>query len=164
MGTNDPYWPVDAVKNYIDSIPGDNHICYTPNAVHNLGGGEKAFTTLGAFFGTTITDSKYPICEYSISEQNKIITLKIKSTPELFVDATVWSAESEDQDFRDEKWSEISLNPTNKAEIIAEVKYPGSGYKAFYVDLKYKAVFGDDYTQSTRMFVADDKKLLLKAE
>jgi len=164
MGTNDPYWPVDAVKNYIDSIPGDNHICYTPNAAHNLGGGEKAFTTLGAFFGTTITDSKYPICEYSISEQNKIITLKIKSTPELLVDATVWSAESEDQDFRDEKWSEISLNPTNKAEIIAEVKYPGSGYKAFYVDLKYKAVFGDDYTQSTRMFVADDKKLLLKAE
>ena len=164
MGTNDPYWPVDAVKNYIDSIPGDNHICYTPNAAHNLGGGEKAFTTLSAFFGTTITDAKYPICDYTISEANGTITLKIKSTPELLVDAILWSADSEDQDFRDEKWSEISLNPTNKAEIIAEVKYPGSGFKAFYVDLKYKAVFGEDYTQSTRMFVADNKNLLLKAE
>lgn len=164
MGTNDPYWPVDAVKNYIDSIPGDNHICYTPNAAHNLGGGEKAFKTLSAFFGTTITDAKYPICDYTISEANGTITLKIKSTPELLVDAILWSADSEDQDFRDEKWSEIILNPTNKAEIIAEVKYPGSGFKAFYVDLKYKAVFGEDYTQSTRMFVADDKNLLLKAE
>ena len=42
MGTNDPYWPVDAVKNYIDSIPGDNHICYTPNAGHDLGTKVKA--------------------------------------------------------------------------------------------------------------------------
>jgi PhoPQ-activated pathogenicity-related protein len=27
MGTNDEYWPVDAIKNYIDSIPGENYIC-----------------------------------------------------------------------------------------------------------------------------------------
>lgn len=43
MGTNDPYWPVDAVKNYIDSIPGENRICYTPNAGHDMGDKKKAF-------------------------------------------------------------------------------------------------------------------------
>ena len=45
IGTNDEYWPVDAIKNYIDSIPGDNHICYVPNAGHNLGDKQKAFAT-----------------------------------------------------------------------------------------------------------------------
>jgi len=164
MGTNDPYWPVDAVKNYIDSIPGDNHICYTPNAGHGLGDKKKAFASLSAFVGTTVTDGKYPVCNYSISEGNGIVTLKIESTLELLVDAILWSANSKDQDFRDDIWSDTKLNPANKAEIKVEIKYPESGFKAFYVDLKYKAPFGDDYTQSTRMFVANDNKLLLKAK
>lgn len=162
MGTNDPYWPVDAIKNYIDSIPGDNHICYTPNAGHDLGDKKKAFTTLSAFLGTTVTNGKYPVCTYSIAEEKGTITLKVKSSPELLVDATLWSSDSKDQDFRDETWSDTNLNPANKAEITVEIKKPEAGFKAFYVDLKYKAPFGNDYTQSTRMFVTTDKKLLVK--
>jgi len=161
MGTNDPYWPADAVKNYIDSIPGDNHICYTPNAAHDLGDKKKAFATLSAFLGTTVTNGKYPICDYTVSESNGIITLKIKTTPGLLIDAILWSADSKDQDFRDENWYHASMNASNKAEIKVEVRYPSSGFKAFYVDLKYKATYGDDFTQSTRMFVSTDKKLSL---
>ena len=164
MGTNDPYWPSDAVKNYIDSIPGDNHICYTPNAEHNLGDKKKAFATLSAFVGTTITNGKYPICKYTISQDNKIITLKIKSTPDLLVDAAIWSAESKNQDFRKEKWSGKSLDSAHKPEITVQVQLPESGFKAFYVDLKYKSTFGEDFTQSTRMFVASDTKLLLRTK
>ena len=162
MGTNDPYWPSDAVKNYIDSIPGDNHICYTPNAAHNLGDKKKAFTTLSAFVGTTVTNGKYPICKYAISQDNKTITLKIKSTPDLLVDALIWSADSKNQDFRKQTWSGKSLNAAHKAQITVQVQIPDSGFKAFYVDLKYKSPFGEDFTQSTRMFVANDKNLLLK--
>jgi len=162
MGTNDPYWPSDAVKNYIDSIPGDNHICYTPNAEHNLGDKKKAFATLNAFVGTTVTNGKYPICTYTISQDNKTITLKIKSTPELLIDALIWSADSKNQDFRKEKWSGKSLDSTHKAEITVQVQLPESGFRAFYVDLKYKSPFGEDFTQSTRMFVVNDKNLLLK--
>jgi len=162
MGTNDPYWPADAVKNYIDSIPGDNHICYTPNAAHDLGDKKKAFATLSAFLGTTVTNSKYAICNYSIAENGNKIILKIKSTPDVLLDAILWSADSKDQDFRDEKWVDQSLNAANKAEITVEIKKPASGFKAFYVDLKYKAPLnGPDYTQSTRMFVTTDQTLLV---
>lgn len=99
MGTNDPYWPADAVKNYIDNIPGDNHICYTPNAGHDLGDKKTALTTLSAFMGTTVTNGKYPICKYTISEEKETILLKVKSSPELLVDATLWSLSFERQDF-----------------------------------------------------------------
>lgn len=161
MGTNDPYWPADAIKNYIDSIPGENHICYTPNAAHDLGDKKKAFATLSAFLGTTVTNGEYPICDYTVLERNGIITLKIKTTPNLLVDAILWSADSKDQDFRDEIWSDKSLDAANKAEIQVDIKYPESGFKAFYVDLKYNATYGADFTQSTRMFVTTDKKLSL---
>jgi PhoPQ-activated pathogenicity-related protein len=162
MGTNDPYWPADAIKNYIDSIPGNNHICYTPNAGHDLGDKKKAFATLSAFFGTTVTNGKYPICNYTISESGDKIILKIKTTPELLLDAILWSADSKDQDFRDEKWVEKSLNATGKPEVVVEIAKPQTGFKAFYVDLKYKAPLnGPDYTQSTRMFVTTAQQLLV---
>jgi PhoPQ-activated pathogenicity-related protein len=164
IGTNDPYWPVDAVKNYIDSIPGENYITYTPNAGHNLGDAKKAFATLSAFFGNTITNSKYPICDYSVSEEDGTINLMVKSTPELLKDAILWSAESVDRDFRNEIWADTSLGSQGKDEIEVEIKYPETGFKAFYIDLQYKASFGGDYTQSTRMFVSNENGLLLKAE
>ncbi len=162
MGTNDPYWPVDAVKNYIDSIPGDNHICYIPNAAHDLGDKTQAFITLSAFLGTTVTNGKYPVCNYTIAEKNDTIILTVNSTPELMVDAMLWSSASEDQDFRDEKWNGNNLDKAKIAQFTVRIGKPVSGFKAFYVDLKYKAVFGEDYTQSTRMFVTNNKTLLLK--
>jgi PhoPQ-activated pathogenicity-related protein len=162
MGTNDPYWPVDAVKNYIDSIPGDNHICYTPNAAHDLGDKKTAFASLSALVGTTVTKKGLPDCKYSVSEINGKITLKITPSPDLLIDAAIWSADSRDQDFRDEKWSSSNISMTSKDEITVEVKVPDSGFRAFYVDLKYKAPFGENYTQSTRMFVLDNNKLLLR--
>jgi PhoPQ-activated pathogenicity-related protein len=162
MGTNDPYWPVDAVKNYIDSIPGDNHICYTPNAAHDLGDKKIAFTSLSALIGSAITKKALPACNYIVSENKGTATITIKTTPELLVDATLWSAESKDQDFRDEKWHSNNISFPDKSEISVEIKIPDSGFRAFYIDLKYKAPYGDDFTQSTRMFVTDNHKILLR--
>jgi PhoPQ-activated pathogenicity-related protein len=162
MGTNDPYWPVDAVKNYIDSIPGNNHICYTPNAGHDLGDKQKAFSTLSAFLGNTAAKNPYPICDYSIRQNGNRAIITVKTTPEKLIDAFVWTSTSTDQDFRDEKWNSVTLNAAKKPEITVEVDLPQSGFKAFYVDLKYQSTFGKDFTQSTRMFVLNNQKILLK--
>jgi PhoPQ-activated pathogenicity-related protein len=162
MGTNDPYWPVDAVKNYIDSIPGDNHICYTPNAGHNLGNKVKALTTLSAFFGITTTNGNYPDCNYEISESDGTITLTVRSEPGQITDADLWIADSDDLDFRDEEWSESDPEKIGNNETTASIRFPEKGYLAFYVDLKHKCTSGTDYTQSTRMFVADTSHVMLK--
>ena len=162
MATNDPYWPVDAVKNYIDSIPGDNHICYTPNAGHNLGTKVKALTTLSAFFGITTTNGNYPDCNYEITESDGTITLTVRSEPGQITDADLWIADSDDLDFRDEEWSESDPEKIGNNETTASIRFPESGYLAFYVDLKHKSPSGIEYTQSTRMFVADTSRLMLK--
>ena len=164
MGTNDPYWPVDAVKNYIDDIPGDNHICYTANAGHDQGDKKKAFSTLSAFLGTTISKGKYPICDYTIAEQNGKITLTVNTTADKLVDASLYTTTSSNQEFRDKKWSSVDLTAEKKPVVQVEVDYPKTGFKAFYVELKYKAPFGSDFTQCTRMFVTSDKQVLFKAK
>lgn len=162
MGTNDPYWPVDAVKNYIDSIPGENHITYIPNAGHGMGDKKQAFATLSAFLGTTVTKGNYHTCDYKIVQNGNKAAITVETSPEALVDAYLWSTTSTDQDFRNEEWKSVSLNAANKPVVQVEVDLPKSGFKAFYVDLKYKSPFGNDYTQSTRIFVLTDKKVLLK--
>ena len=57
----------------------------------------------------------------------------------------------------------LTLNAKNKPVVQVGVDLPKSGFKAFYVDLKYKAPFGEDYIQSTRMYVLTDKQVLLKS-
>jgi PhoPQ-activated pathogenicity-related protein len=160
IGTNDEYWPVDAIKNYYDSIPGENYIHYVPNAGHGLGDTDSAPRALSAFFGTTIQKKKYPVCTWTISTDADEADLEVTTTADKLVDAFLWSAVSTDRDFRDEKWTSKSLDAKNEADVDTEVDFPDSGFKAFYMDLKYVDPNGNEYTKSTRMFVADSLHIL----
>ena len=163
MGTNDEYWTVDAIKHYIDSIPGQNFVHYVPNVGHDLGDGKQALTALSAFFGETLAKKPYPICEPSLTYSGKGITLKVKTSPEILVDAILWSTNSVDTDFRNEKWESKSLGiKRNGPVIISTQSFPPSGYRAFYLDLKYKDLNGGEYTESTRMYVADNDEVFVK--
>jgi PhoPQ-activated pathogenicity-related protein len=161
MGTNDPYWVIDNVKNYIDSVPGKYLINYVPNAAHDLGDGKQAFEGLSAFFGITINHQKYPECKWKTSlGDNKDVLINISTTADKLVDVIVWSAASEDLDFRDEKWSSKSLGISHKSSLDIKEPLPASGYGAFYVDLRYKDNNGGTFLVSTRVFVTDSKKIL----
>ncbi|VAX22851.1 PhoP/Q-regulated protein PqaA [hydrothermal vent metagenome] len=161
IGTNDEYWPVDAIKNYIDSIPGEDYIHYTPNAGHDLGGGAGAFNTLSSFFGFTLRGKGYPKCGYRITQAGGRAILHIETSKSRLLDVVLCSATSDDRDFRDEKWGCTPLGISGETNVEVEVGLPESGYKAFYVDLVYENLAGVPYTESTRMYTSEGKILLL---
>jgi len=158
IGTNDEYWPVDAIKNYFDEIPGENYIHYVPNAGHDLGGGQQALTALSAFFGNTLRHEEYPVCKWKIAENESLITLTVEASPDKLLGASFWSTDSEDRDFRDEEWTSVEVAKMDEIEI--EVEIPESGFTAFYLDLEYPDPMGGTYTISTRMFVSDGTGVL----
>ncbi|MEN8187556.1 MAG: PhoPQ-activated protein PqaA family protein, partial [Bacteroidota bacterium] len=158
IGTNDEYWPVDAIKNYIDSIPGENFIHYVPNAGHNLAGGEQALKALSAFWEHTLDKTPYPKLNYNITSNDDSATLTVTASPDELNNVFVWTANSDDRDFRDDKWSSKTIKKGK--EIIYDIKYPQSGFKAFYIDLEYKDPNGGKYTKSTRMYVVDEDEVL----
>lgn len=160
IGTIDEYWPVDAIKHYLDSIPGQNFIQYVPNAGHGLGDKKQAFQALSSFFATTLAGQSYPDCAWKIAENDSSVFLTTTATADVLVDALVWSADSEDRDFRDELWESVSLSVNNVDEVETTVSFPDSGYKAFYMDLKYRDPNGEEFVQSTRMFVIDSVQVL----
>jgi PhoPQ-activated pathogenicity-related protein len=159
MGTNDEYWPIDNIKNYYDSIPGQNLIHYVPNVGHSLGDGTEALSSLSAFFGYTLTKQPYPICQWTSSVSAKGVKVALKATADKLLDVMVWHADSPDMDFRNDKWQSSTLGIKSKSRIEALEEFPLSGYRAFYINLKYKDARGGEYTESTRVFMTDTKKL-----
>ncbi|WP_025764724.1 PhoPQ-activated pathogenicity-related family protein [Dyadobacter tibetensis] len=160
MGTNDEYWVVDNIKNYLKDIPGQNMLHYVPNAGHDLNGGKQAIEALGSFFGATLTSTPYNQCDWTHSVTSKGVQLNINTTADKLVDVIVWTATSPDQDMRNDTWTSKSLDINNKSKVIVHEAFPSSGFKAFYVDLKYRDVNGQTYTESTRVFLAKEKQLL----
>jgi PhoPQ-activated pathogenicity-related protein len=160
MGTNDEYWVVDNIKNYLDKIPGNNMLHYVPNAGHDLGDGRQAMEALGAFFGATINKTPYAECKWTQSAAKNGVNLDIKASSDVLVDVILWSAQSKDQDLRDDVWTSKSLGIKNKSAVKITETFPSSGFRAFYVDLKYKTPHGNTYTESTRVFLTNSKALL----
>ena len=75
--------------------------------------------------------------------------------------ASLWMADSEDRDFRDETFVKKELNAGQAANLDVAIDYPSSGFRAFYVDLIYSDPNGGEYIKSTRMFVADEDEVFV---
>lgn len=117
MGTNDAYWTVDAIKHYIDSIPGQNFVHYVPNAGHDLGDKKQAMAALSAFFGATLANTPYTICTPRITYSKKGITLKVDASADVLVDAMLWSTNSTDTDFRNDTWEGKVLRSNENLQV-----------------------------------------------
>ena len=159
-GPNDPYWVVDAINHYFDSIPRKNYLHYVPNAGHKLGDGKQAFQALNSFFGFTIQDEEYPTCDWQTELHDGEVRLRIDALADRLVGVKLWEAYSSDRDFRDEEWSSADLGISGVADVKAAVRLPDDGYKAFYIDLIYNDLNGNQYSQSTRVFVTNNKDVL----
>jgi PhoPQ-activated pathogenicity-related protein len=160
IGTNDPYWTVDAIKHYYGEIPGKNMIHYVPNAGHDLGGGEQAFQALSAFFATTIMNKTYPVSIWTIDDTSNGAELIVKPETNDLIEAVLWQTTSSDRDFRNNLWMSQNIKLKDLPNIKLTQEYPKKGYQAFYVDMKYKGPNGGSYTVSTRVFVTDESKVL----
>ena len=156
IGTNDEYWPVDAIKNYINDIPGENYIHYVANAGHGLNGGEQAFRAISAFWEKTLDKKPYNSFSYNLTTTgSSSSTFTIEFSSNELLSAYLWTANSTDRDFRDEEFvfEKILVSDTN--EVSQTISYPETGFKAFYIDLEYSDSNGEKYTKSTRMYLAD---------
>ncbi|WP_268224366.1 PhoPQ-activated pathogenicity-related family protein [Sinomicrobium oceani] len=160
IGTNDEYWPVDAIKHYIDEIPGENYIHYVPNAGHGLGDGVSAMNALSAFWGHTLAGKEYPGLTYQIQANGTSATLQVAPSENELVGSYLWLADSDDRDFRDEEWTSTPLKLNKDNRVEETVPYPKEGYKAFYIDLEYQTPAGNKYTKSTRMYLVDSDEIL----
>jgi PhoPQ-activated pathogenicity-related protein len=159
MGTNDPYWVVDAVKFYYDDLKGDKSIHYVPNAGHGLNDGKQATKNLADFFAIIASGKKDPQLQWDATKDGDKIKLHVKANTDA-VAGKLWSATQTDRDFRDAQWSDKPVDSDDPREATLEIPLPKEGFSAFYLEAIFPGMIGDHYSKCTRVFLLNKDGIL----
>ncbi|MFA9478632.1 PhoPQ-activated pathogenicity-related family protein [Phycisphaerales bacterium AB-hyl4] len=149
LGTNDPYWTVDAANLYVDELAGPTHLAYVPNAGH--GAGQQAGATLLAFAERVFTERAMPTVELTRepAADDESITLHVR-WDESATRVTLWEAHSPNRDYRQAHWQSQTIETAGKqAEVTLTA--PDEGWLAAFVQVHFDDGIG--FTLSTPMTV-----------
>jgi PhoPQ-activated pathogenicity-related protein len=166
-GTNDPYWPLDALNTYWDGLKGDKWILYVPNAGHFLCERDKngqyerlptrTLATVSAFCHAQVFDKPMPrvncdmVCPAGAEclDVNLLCDVKPRA-------ARVFSAEAKTRDFRQSYWEHSPLDMNDK-KATCKVNLPKEGHRATLLELEFDTD-GMTYTLSSPLRILDAPK------
>lgn len=166
-GTNDPYWPLDALNTYWDGLKGDTWVLYVPNAGHDLcerdAKGKKdtlplrAIDTVSAFARCQINGKAMPkvncdlVCPAGAECLDVSLLCDVKP-----LGCRVYSAASTTRDFRKALWEPKAIDIDGK-KTACKVDAPASGLRAAFVELTFEAD-GEKFTLSTPLRIIEPAK------
>lgn len=136
VGTNDPYWVVDAMNLYWNELEGRKYIRQVPNAGHGLEGGQdRALRSLAVFFRHVVSAQALPELSWKIDEDDRQLTLTM-SANEKPSTVRFWTSRSDDADFRDEQWSSSELLEAD-SRWVGAAKLLSRGHVAVFGELEF---------------------------
>lgn len=152
-GTNDQYWTHDSMRFYWDDIQGPKYVVNLPNAGHSLDQHrDYAINGVGALVRSIATETDGPEFRWKTVESDDstqfIVTVDSGPRPK---SVSVWTARSDDRDFRDDEWTRQSVAPEQldgQSTWTYMVDRPEAGSKAAFFDLTFE-VDGLSYHVST---------------
>ena len=153
LGTNDPYWTVDALRHYWDDLPGSKLVYQSPNSGHGAGGSSGATRTRAAFLRMMAEKRTPPQLTW---RQESTATLRVTSDHRA-KKALLWTAHTTTRDFRKAMWKSrpFPLDTDGTGASFA-MPTPQTGFDAFMAELVFTdAAFGD-FSLSTQVFVVPD--------
>ena len=152
LGTNDPYWTVDASSFYFPQLKGDKHLYYEPNSGHNLGPG--IYPTLIAFIDAAMRGQTLPRVTWKKTGPGELsVTWDAAGKNEL-AQAVLWQATAPSRDFRRARWTSTRLE--GKGSATVKIDAPNEGWTAFHVTVRFPSARGLPFAVSTEMSVVPE--------
>jgi len=151
-GTNDRYWPLDALNLYYDDLVGEKYILYVPNKGHDVGDMKRIIGGWTAFFRKVNGDIKFPKLSWDFQKKQDGVELVVKSDIEP-VKVVVWITESPTKDFRDAVWQELEISREDSIYRYI-LKKPEQGYAAIFAEAVYKSG-GPEFFLSTNVYILE---------
>ena len=148
LGTNDPYWTVDAANFYFSGLPGEKHLIYQPNTGHDIS--LEGISALSHFFYAIQQGLSYPKISWEKTARDKMVVSWTKQSGQAYL----WTAESENRDFRDARWISKPLKAENRVDVTMNA--PESGWKAFYIEIRWEGELLFPYGNCTEITVLPD--------
>ena len=140
LGTNDPYWPVDALNLYWSQLPGEKHILYVPNARHSLRDPGRVYGTLGALHQRAVGRLVLPRLSWQYTAADAAVRLDLHSDVKP-TSAYVWVATAPRRDFRQATWQRRPMEATADGYRY-QLDEPADGFAAFFGEAAYQQAAG----------------------
>jgi PhoPQ-activated pathogenicity-related protein len=135
IGTNDHYWPLDALNLYWEDLAGPKYILYVPNNRHGLNDYGRLTGSLNAVHQHAARKAELPDLSWKFSNGAKTLSLEIRSDlkPQK---VDVWIATSKTRDFREVRWTPRTTRRDGERFLYA-LKLPERGYAAMFGEAVY---------------------------
>jgi PhoPQ-activated pathogenicity-related protein len=155
-GTNDPYWPVDALNLYWDDLPGEKYVVNFANGGHDLGDLAKAVRSIAAFALHVTGQPLFREVEWTLTEkEDGLPSLEVKRTDGV-VGAAYYVAISPSRDFTGAQWLRLEPTQTETGWVVEPMRAAGR-YVAFYIDVEYAVRPDVTVALSTPIFVLEPR-------
>jgi len=137
LGTNDPYWTVDALNLYWDGLVGEKHILYVPNNAHGLDDLGRVFGSLNALHRRVLRGQPLPQLAWQYDEGESDVCLTVRSDPPARR-IVAWMASAPTQDFRQARWKSYPM-PQAGPKHTFQVEHRRDGFAAVFAEAEYEA-------------------------
>ncbi len=152
IGTNDAYFPIDALNLYWNGLPAPKYVLYVPNNGHNVKDFTRLIPAVVAVNRAAEGGKPLPDMHWQYETAGGALHLCLRSEPAP-TRVSLWSATAAKSDFRDAHFSSRPVSAEEKT-YVATVAPPEAGYEAVFAE----AAFGEgsaEYTLSTNVRVID---------
>lgn len=135
--TGDQFFLPDSWQFYMDSLQGEKHLRYVPNADHSMRNSD-ALQGLIAYYDYVLRDKPRPKFLWNVAKDGTI-TVDTTDAP---VEVKYWEATNPNaRDFRMEKigpaYKATVLTPSGRGHYEAKVKAPEKGFSIGFIELTY---------------------------
>jgi PhoPQ-activated pathogenicity-related protein len=125
LGTNDRYWPLDALNLYYDALLGEKYTLYIANAGHNLRPGRgHVLSGLMALFQKSAGRLQLPTLRGEAKAEGRDLTLTVTSdrTPQA---VRAWVASAPTRDFREARWEAFAMHRERHGYVYRHTQTSG---------------------------------------
>lgn len=150
IGTNDPYWTIDAANLYYDDLKGPKNLYYQANTEHDVS--LNGVATISAFYSAMLEGTEFPTVNWT-QDPAKLNELTVNWTGE-GGKPVLWQATSPNRDFRASQWTSTPLEGDHTTQV--SIPAPETGYVAYYVEVQFPGMMGLTSGACSKMTVLPD--------
>jgi PhoPQ-activated pathogenicity-related protein len=154
LGTNDRYWPLDALKLYWAGLPEPKRVLYLPNQGHGGVDAKRLIGSLSALHRYSSRGEALPRLTWSFALHGKQGALSVEADrrPRR---VTAWTAVSATRDFRDSRWRSHQCRRSAGQQYVCQARSPASAgqYSAFYAEVLFRDRGEPDFSLSTSICI-----------
>jgi PhoPQ-activated pathogenicity-related protein len=154
LGTNDPYWPLDALNVYWSGLPEEKRVLYLPNQTHDLRDIDRLIGSVAALVRYSAQGKSLPEMSGVFTQQTGRLELAVRTdqTPKRVL---AWSATSPSRDFRHARWSSHGCRRHSSRDYHCEEHTASDVYTALYAEAVFRDPGEPSFSLSTTVHISE---------